>query len=102
MADKEIEGITKILECESDLCLDPPSVGADDCGNESHSLACLECQARQINQLFEARIEALVEEMKRELNNILGMCSERSPRWRRVVIALEDLLLNVQSRPHQQ
>ncbi len=40
----------------------------------------------------DARIGALIEETRKELNNILGMTSERSPRWRAVVLALEALL----------
>jgi len=36
-----------------------------------------------------------IEEVKKILNNVLGMCSERSPRWRAVVLELEALLLKL-------
>ena len=47
--------IKKILDYESDLCLDPPKVGADDCGYETDSYACTECQVAQLQALFEAQ-----------------------------------------------
>ncbi len=32
-----------------------------------------------------------------KLNTILGMCSERSPRWRRVVLGLEELTAELET-----
>lgn len=49
---KKVEQIKQILEYDSDMCLDPTKIGKDDCGYETGSPACIECQAHQICQLF--------------------------------------------------
>ena len=57
--------------------------------------------ARSILKLCQPEpAEDLVEtvELIKEINNILGMCSERSPRWRRVVLSLEALLSKITAR----
>jgi len=53
------EQILKIMEYESDLCLDPPSVGADDCGWETGSLACNQCRTQQILLAIAAEVEGM-------------------------------------------
>jgi len=46
------EQIKKILEFESDWCLNPTNCGRDECGFETHSPGCLVCQAQQIVALL--------------------------------------------------
>jgi len=44
--------IRNILDYETDLCLNPTVVGEDDCGYETESMACRECQIAQITALL--------------------------------------------------
>ena len=51
------EKIGDILDFETDLCLDPTAVGKDDCGYETDSPACRNCQLDQIMPLINAQVE---------------------------------------------
>ena len=52
-----IDEIKEILDFGTDLC-------AGDCGYETDSYACRECQATQLNNLFDQKVRKIFEEIE--------------------------------------
>lgn len=61
------EAVGNILDFETSLCLNPTEVGKDDCGNETDSPACRDCQLEQILSLFPEYVEVHLEVLGDEL-----------------------------------